>query len=436
MIWSMEVRSFSVLQAIVLAGLAAALFVVSFSWLSIGPLGSPTAGAALVVVAIAAGLSSRRGRGAVLPLRRHLNALTVVAFSALAVVGLVLSAALGPEPTYLDEGAPSLARLALFFVLTYVAVTVALAALDDGGRRAAPFVGPIVTVAMLVVIGVLYVRAGVNPVDAYRRAVTDGSFQPVLRAVRRIHLGLDGIDHGATIRHLEVRGALCASFLGLALIRHPTIRSIRWPLAASALSASFAVLQFSRANLLILALAALGPLVLVIRRFGRLGGSLIVGTLLVGLIAVVQINAVGDAVGDGSNQSSEIRGEALSDAVGLLDDAMPFGVDRTRVPGSPIVSPHNMFLDLTLAAGVPGAIAALGLMFMAGRGVAGSVRQQFAARGLVEALPAVGLSGLFIIVIVRMFTGGGGFLDPVSWFAFAAACALAAEGVVRKTTSP
>lgn len=430
----MEDRSARVLRAassISVLSLALALWVVSFSWMDVGPASSALLGSGLLVISIAVGVLAsgrviERPRLSLDTLTTHRHGAMVVGFALLAVFGLMVSAALHDEPSYLDGRTASLARLTTLFVLAHVAVAVAVRPGSPEQRPRLSRLASSVVVAIIAVIIALYVRAGVNPVDAYADALDAGAFGPILRSIRDIHLDLGDPGVTSTIRHIEIRGALCAAFLGLALIGHPTRRSVRWSLVALALAATLAVLQFSRANLLIVALTAAVPLALAVARSGPRIRATLLGAVIVSIVLVVSVDVSRDALLDGSNRSSEVRTEALEDSIGLLDDAMPIGITEAQYDRDLGRSPHNMFLDLTLGAGLIGSSAALGLIAVATWALVGTIRAQFGAASMVHVLPAIGISGLLFIVIVRMLTGGGGLLDPVSWIAFGSATALLA----------
>lgn len=431
----MEDPSSRVLQAASitsLVSLAAALWVISFSWLELGPASSALLGAGLLAVSLATGTLAggtlaARPTGGYDSLKRHRLGGAALAFSILAIAGLAISAASHDEPSYLDSRTISLVRLTAMFVLAHVAVAAAvrLAPLEHLGRLSRLMAS--VVVAIIAVIVVLYVRAGVDPVDAYAEAFRTGTFKPILTSIRDIHLDLGEPGATSTLRHIEIRGALCAALTGLAVLTNPTRRSVRWPLTALALATSLAVLQFSRANLLIIGLTMAVPVALALARSGKKARTAVLGSLVIAVLAVGSVDVARDALLDGSNRSSEVRTQALEDSLRLVDDAMPIGITEAEFEQGLGRSPHNMFLDLTLGAGLIGSLAALGLMATAAWGLFETIRTQRATTSLVRALPAIGTSGLLFIVIVRMLTGGGGLLDPVSWFAFGSATALLAR---------
>ena len=105
---------------------------------------------------------------------------------------------------------------------------------------------------------------------------------------------------------------------------------------------------------------------------------------------------------------------------------MPLGITEAQFERDLARSPHNMLLDLTLGAGIVGTVAGGGLIALAGWFLFDALRRQVAATTILEALPAIGLGGLLLIVVVRMLTGGGGMLDPVSRIAFGSALAVTA----------
>jgi O-antigen ligase len=282
-----------------------------------------------------------------------------------------------------------------------------------------------VSVTIIGVLGVMFARSGINPASVLAEAVSEARFQPILLAFRFIHEDVNENAATSTLRHFEVRAMVVASLLGIAMLGSHSRRS-SWLLAGSSfvLASAAAFVTFSRGNILALSVAVLPALVWWLRRVAVRWRVAVIGAVVAIGVGLLQVGVVADALWEKSNDSSEVRGERLEQSLELLDDGVWTGVAKFLPDGRRLESPHNIVLDLWLGGGVAAALCGAILVVLA---VVLTIR--IGARALradhLEPLMAwSAVFGLMGLVVIRMLTGGGGMLDPVSWFGFGAVLAI------------
>lgn len=290
---------------------------------------------------------------------------------------------------------------------------------------AARWVGWLASVTILGVLGVLFARAGVNPASVLSDAIAEGRFRPILNAFRVIHQEANERAGTATMRHFEVRAMVVGSLIGMALLTARSRRSsVMLAVSAFVVAAAVAGITFSRGNMLVVVLAMVPAAAYGFRRAPMLWRVALPATIAIVAAAVSRVGVVSDALGDGSNNSSEVRNARLDQGLGLLDDAAWRGVPKVLPDGTFVSSPHNMVLDLWLGGGFVAGLAGAALVALAVTLMVRTGVRALRTDSIEELAAWTGVFGLFVLVVVRMLTGGGGLLDPATWFGFGAALAL------------
>lgn len=300
----------------------------------------------------------------------------------------------------------------MFAAVLYTAMT------HDSGRRILVWAAPLSVTWLLIEASQNLAANGVEPLTQVRQAIASVDSTQLIYGVFREGIMSGGSSESASVRH-EMMAAIMATILVTLLARRVRRHQAVLATAACATGGVIVLLSLSRAVLLAVAAVGLAAAVRVVFR-----SSLSRTALALGFALFASLIAVGPNLGRllyarmfTDTGSYEARLNAFSIAPDELRNRLLAGGPNLDV----LQSTHTLFFDALFQSGWLAGIAALVVIGVFVRYTYGAFSRYFDTRSVIDLVAfAAGM-----LVTVRAFTSGGGYLHQVEWAAFGLLVAIA-----------